>query len=261
MGTKVSKVDKRYIGSLIVIPIIIALFLGGLPLKAVMLTITILSLFEFSHALSHKKININRYIIIFFIILYYIIGFEYMHLLIFLFLIVLLSYILSQKYNIVDISLSFIFIFYIVMPFSFIYILSDMNSYLPWIIFLCAWTTDTMAYFIGKNFGKHKLIEKVSPNKTVEGFVGGIVSCCIVITSYGTIFSSELNIPLLHLIILSIGIGIIGQIGDLIASSIKRFVGIKDFSNLIPGHGGVLDRFDSILLISIVVFIYSQIFM
>lgn len=261
MGTKVLKMDKRYIGSLIVIPIIIGLLLGGLTLKAIMLIITVLSLFEFSYALDQKKINVNKYIVIFFTIIYYSINFKYTNILIFLFIIVLLFYTLNQKYNIVDISLNFMSIFYIVIPFSFICILNDINSYLSWIIFLCAWTTDTMAYFIGKSFGKHKLNERISPNKTIEGFVGGVLTCCIVITSYGTIFSNELNIPLLHLVILSIGIGIVGQIGDLIASSIKRFVGIKDFSKLISGHGGVLDRFDSILLISIVVFIYSQVFM
>ena len=156
--------------------------------------------------------------------------------------------------------MSFIAVFYIVIPFSFIFILSEINNYLPWIVFLCAWTTDTMAYVIGKNFGRHKLIERISPNKTIEGFAGGVISCIIVIVLYGTIFMDKLDIPIINLILLSFIIGVIGQIGDLIASSIKRFVDIKNFSNLIPGHGGILDRFDSILLISIVVFIYSQIF-
>ncbi len=253
--------NKRYIGSLIVVPIIIALLLSSFLLKAVMFVITIISLIEFSNALKNEKININKYLIIIFTIIYYIVGFRGINTLVLLALVILLAHVLSKDYNIIDISLNFMFIFYIVIPFSFICILSDKNSYLPWIIFLCAWTTDTMAYFIGKNFGKHKLLEKISPNKTVEGFLGGIVSCCIVIPIYGMVFYEHLNISLVHLVILSICISIIGQVGDLIASSIKRLVGIKDFSNLIPGHGGVLDRFDSILLISIVVFIYSQIFM
>ena len=78
---------------------------------------------------------------------------------------------------------------------------------------------------------------------------------------YGFIFNDKLNISILNLVFLSIFTGIVGQIGDLIASSIKRFAEIKDFGNLIPGHGGILDRFDSILMISIVVFVFSQILM
>lgn len=261
MGINFSKINKRYIGSLIIIPIIISLILGGIFLKVVMFTITILSLIEFSNAFMKKNLRINKCLLIFFVIIYYILGIEYINILLLLFLLVLLCFLLDHKKHIIDISLSFISIFYIVIPFSFIFILGEINNYLPWIIFLCAWTTDTMAYIIGKNFGKHKLIESISPNKTIEGFVGGVISCIIVIVFYGTIFMNKLDIPVVNLIFLSLIIGIMGQIGDLIASSIKRFVDIKDFSNLIPGHGGILDRFDSILLISIVVFIYSQIFM
>ena len=133
--------------------------------------------------------------------------------------------------------------------------------YLSWIIFLSAWSTDTMAYFIGKNFGKHKISQNISPNKTLEGFIAGVISCVLVISIYGFIFNDKLNISILNLVFLSIFTGIVGQIGDLIASSIKRFAEIKDFGNLIPGHGGILDRFDSILMISIVVFVFSQILM
>ena len=168
---------------------------------------------------------------------------------------------LNKNNNIVDISLSFISIFYIVIPFSFIFILNEKNNYLSWIIFLSAWSTDTMAYFIGKNFGKHKISQNISPNKTLEGFIAGVISCVLVISIYGFIFNDKLNISILNLVFLSIFTGIVGQIGDLIASSIKRFAEIKDFGNLIPGHGGILDRFDSILMISIVVFVFSQILM
>lgn len=260
MGIDFSKINKRYIGSLMIIPIIISLILGGMFLKIVMFTITILSLIEFSNVFMKKNLKINICLLIFFAIIYYILGIEYINILVLLFLLVLLCFLLDYKNHIIDISLSFIAVFYIVIPFSFIFILSEINNYLPWIVFLCAWTTDTMAYVIGKNFGRHKLIERISPNKTIEGFAGGVISCIIVIVLYGTIFMDKLDIPIINLILLSFIIGVIGQIGDLIASSIKRFVDIKDFSNLIPGHGGILDRFDSILLISIVVFIYSQIF-
>ena len=118
-----------------------------------------------------------------------------------------------------------------------------------------------MAYFIGKNFGKHKISQNISPNKTLEGFIAGVISCVLVISIYVFLFNDKLNISILNLVFLSILTGVVGQIGDLIASSIKRFVEIKDFGNLIPGHGGILDRFDSILMISIVVFVFSQILM
>lgn len=256
-----SNINKRYIGSLIIVPIIICLILGNLALKSIIFFITILAVIEFCRALKNKNININKYLIIFFTIIYYTFGIEYINILIFLFFLLLLFTLLRDKTNIIDISLTFISIFYIVIPYSFIFILSEINNYLPWIVFLCAWTTDTMAYVIGKNFGKHKLCEKISPNKTTEGFVGGIVSCVLVITCFGYVFREQLSVSILSFVVLGIIVGIIGQVGDLLASSIKRFVGIKDFGNLIPGHGGILDRFDSILLISSVVFIYSQIFM
>lgn len=261
MKTDLSKINKRYIGSLVIIPIIISLIVGGLLLKAMILCITIFSLIEFSNALKYKKINVNKYLIIFFTIIYYVVGFKYIDTLVFMFFIFLLFYTLNKNNNIVDISLSFISIFYIVIPFSFIFILNEKNNYLSWIVFLSAWSTDTMAYFIGKNFGKHKISQNISPNKTLEGFIAGVISCVLVISIYGFLFNDKLNISILNLVFLSIFTGIVGQIGDLIASSIKRFVEIKDFGNLIPGHGGILDRFDSILMISIVVFVFSQILM
>ncbi len=260
MKANLSKIDKRYIGSLVIVPIIISLILGGLVLKLILFSITTISIVEFSNALKHKNININKYLIIIFTIIYYIVGFKYLNILTFLTFVLLLFYTLNKNNNIVDVSLSFISIFYIVIPFSFIFLLHEKNSYLPWIIFLSAWSTDTMAYFIGKNFGKYKISKYISPNKTLEGFIGGVVSCVVVILIYGSLFRVQLNLSVISLILLSVLTGIIGQIGDLIASSIKRFTKLKDFGNVIPGHGGILDRFDSILMISIVVFIFSQIF-
>lgn len=260
MRVDFSKVNNRYIGAFIIFPIILALIFGGLFLKTMFLCITIISLIEFSNALGHKEININKSLILSFTILYYLMDFNSVNILVFIFFILLLFSVLGKNNNIVNISLSFIFIFYIIIPFSFIIILNNENNYLPWIIFLSAWSTDTMAYFIGKKFGKHK-ISKVSPNKTLEGFIGGIISCVVVIVAYGFLFQDKLNISILNIFFLSILTGVTGQFGDLIASSIKRYTGIKDFGNLIPGHGGVLDRFDSILIISIVVFGFSKILM
>ena len=101
------------------------------------------------------------------------------------------------------------------------------------------------AYFVGSAIGKHKLCPNISPKKTVEGAIGGIISSIIVTAILALCFSKSIWLPL----VLTIPLCILGMIGDLFASAIKRSVGLKDYSNLIPGHGGILDRVDSIIMI------------
>ena len=118
-------------------------------------------------------------------------------------------------------------------------------------IFTSAWGSDTFAYLIGKKFGKHKLTP-ISPKKTVEGAIGGIVGALLfsLIYTIGMNNLMNLSINYLHIAIVIFVLAIIGEIGDLAASGIKRYCGIKDFSDLLPGHGGMLDRIDSLLLIT-----------
>lgn len=118
-------------------------------------------------------------------------------------------------------------------------------------IFTSAWGSDTFAYLIGKKFGKHKLTP-ISPKKTVEGAIGGIVGALFFSLIYTILINNvmSLSINYLHISIVTIVLAIIGEIGDLAASGIKRYCGIKDFSDLLPGHGGMLDRLDSLLLIT-----------
>ena len=114
---------------------------------------------------------------------------------------------------------------------------------LVWVLFICTWASDTFAYFIGSLFGSHKLAPRISPNKTVEGFLGSIVGT----TAAAIIFGSLVfNFPLLQMIEAGILLAVAATVGDLVESVIKRFARIKDSGFLIPGHGGVLDRFDSI---------------
>lgn len=126
------------------------------------------------------------------------------------------------------------------------------------LIFIAAWSTDTFAIFGGKLFGKHKLCPNLSPKKTVEGAISGIVGAIIGFIVYGVAISLiyDLKMNYLTLALLAIPASAIAQLGDLFASAIKRSYNIKDFGRIFPGHGGVLDRFDSVLALSIATFIF-----
>ena len=150
---------------------------------------------------------------------------------------------------------SFLTSLYIVMALNMvIYIrnFGETGKYLYLLIFFGAWMTDIFAYFTGVFFGKHKLIEDVSPKKTIEGSIGGTVFCAISFVVFGIImdsfFGAEAN--LIFLAISGIVMAVISQIGDLIMSVIKRHYGIKDYGKIFPGHGGMLDRLDSILAVT-----------
>ena len=129
---------------------------------------------------------------------------------------------------------------------------------LLFIPFLGAWMPDTFAYFSGTLFGKHKLIPSVSPKKTVEGAIGAVVGCIISFLVYGLIvdYAAGLSVNYLTLAILAVLCGIIAQLGDLSASVIKREFGVKDFGNLIPGHGGIIDRIDSLIFVAPLVYYF-----
>lgn len=146
-------------------------------------------------------------------------------------------------------------IFYIVF-FSYHVVLVDGTgeySILLWLIVLTAFGTDIMAYFTGMALGKHKLCPKISPKKTIEGSIGGILGSVILCAVFSWIFVPRL---LVHSVIIGILGGVISQFGDLTASIFKRKMGIKDYGNLIPGHGGILDRFDSLLFTAPMVYYY-----
>ena len=125
-----------------------------------------------------------------------------------------------------------------------------------WLPFIGTWASDTLAFFVGSHYGRHKLCPAVSPGKTIEGAVGGLVGSIIGVATAVTLF----HMPLFHGIIIGILVGIIAPFGDLVESAMKRFAGVKDSGRLLPGHGGVLDRFDSILFAVPIVYYYIQAF-
>ena len=244
----------RVIAGLALVPLFILIVIGGLPLYIGEIIILAIALREFYKAFNAKDIhpieNIG-YIFIAYLGFKNIfnLGIEYTYVIIFALFIYSITYILRCKNNIVDIAVTFFSIFYVAISMDFIVLTInsfERGSIYVWTIFIVAFLTDTFAYFTGYLFGKHKLIPKVSPKKTVEGSIGGIVGSTVGCIIFGYLFNLYMT-PMI--IIGSIG-SIIAQFGDLFASSIKRYVGIKDYGKLIPGHGGVLDRFDSVILVA-----------
>lgn len=127
------------------------------------------------------------------------------------------------------------------------------------LVFIGSWITDSCAYFTGVFLGKHKLCPVISPKKTVEGAIGGVVGTAIILFLYSyavSCFSDNISVNYISVFVLGILCGIVSQVGDLCASAVKREYGIKDYGNLMPGHGGVLDRFDSVLLIAPLVYAF-----
>ncbi len=171
---------------------------------------------------------------------------------------------LKLKRNIVDVAITVFSLLYIPFMFSFIKLLLLMENgrFFMTYVFVVAFVGDTFAFLVGKSIGKHKLCPEISPNKTVEGSIGcviGVIICSIVMTLIGNnIFNLELNI--IYMLLAGFIAGISGQFGDLAASAIKRFCKIKDFGNVIPGHGGILDRFDSILFIAPIMYMFVKLY-
>jgi phosphatidate cytidylyltransferase len=135
--------------------------------------------------------------------------------------------------------------------------IEGVGQYLVWLIFLCSWGSDTCAYCVGVLFGKHKMAPVLSPKKSIEGAVGGVLGSALLTAIFTYIFKDAMNIDTTEIIVLSCGAmlgALISMIGDLAASAIKRNNDIKDYGKLIPGHGGILDRFDSVIITAPIIF-------
>lgn len=144
---------------------------------------------------------------------------------------------------------------------SFIYLIREgfeQGNYLVWFVFLCSWGSDTCAYAVGVLFGKHKMTPKLSPKKSVEGAVGGVLGAALLFVLYTQFVINSYSDTYLSLVLVA-GLGaagaLVSMVGDLAASAIKRDHGIKDYGKLIPGHGGIMDRFDSVIIAAPLIFI------
>lgn len=251
---------KRVLTSVIAAPLLIVILL--LPqgwLTVLVILASIIGLFEFYRAVELNKkplLCIVGYIAAVFIgigSMFHTRGnmaifFGFMML---LFIIMLACHKAVRLEDLAMLIISLIYIPYFLSNVNYIRTLEN-GQYFVWLVFICAFSTDTFAYTVGKICGRHKLCPAISPKKTVEGAIGGVLGCGLCCLVYGWIMTEFAGLPvsLLRLFLMGVAVGIVSELGDLLASIIKRQYGIKDFGNLLPGHGGILDRCDSIILVA-----------
>ncbi|SKC74156.1 phosphatidate cytidylyltransferase [Maledivibacter halophilus] len=257
---------RRILTGVLGVPLLVFIIIsGGLVLKISTLLVVIVALREFYMSFHLKNIYPLNYVgYLFTIFMYW--SSSRLHINLSFLLIIftlLIIFLFNKKVTLTDISITLLGFFYISYFLLHIILTSELSSNLIiWYIFIIAWLADTSAYFSGsfmgsKIFGPKKLFPEVSPKKTIEGFIGGILGSVFASLIFSYIFIPNFTT---HSIVLGLLGSIISQTGDLVASKIKRFVGIKDFGNVMPGHGGILDRFDSVLLVAPFVYYYTLFF-
>ena len=251
--------QKRVSTGIVGIAILILIFYLGLnAIKFSIFVITIEAIRELYNALINKGIKLYLPSLLFGALITFVFSILDKNLTFALVLYFIFNsslYVLLKDYTLSNYSFTNMAYFYLVFFLNLLGSLDDI--YIIISAFVIAFSTDTFAYFVGSTFGKHKLIERVSPNKSVEGALGGTFFAIILTSVYFTLLNKsnyiyDINIIVILLIMLA---SIAGQFGDLFASKIKRYTGIKDYAQILPGHGGILDRFDSLIFISPLVFI------
>ncbi|MBR3811007.1 MAG: phosphatidate cytidylyltransferase [Agathobacter sp.] len=170
------------------------------------------------------------------------------------------------KYKAKDVMAIFFGLFYVAIMLSYVYQIRILENglYLAFLIFICSWGCDTSAYCVGVLIGKHKMAPVLSPKKSIEGAVGGVVGTALLTVVYTLVFRTQMSLETKDIIILAVISAIaalISMVGDLTASAIKRNYDIKDYGTLIPGHGGIMDRFDSMMITAPIIYYLAVYFL
>lgn len=251
-------------GIVLVVLAFIILYFGGTVTLVATAAISLIGMYELLRVIKQEKsaLAVVTYsgAILYYILLWLNLD-QFTVPLVLLVLILLFSvYVFTfPRYHFDSVAIAFFSLFYVTIMMSCIYrirVLED-GGYMIVLVFLSAWGNDTLAYCAGRLFGRHKMSPVLSPKKTVEGAVGGVLGAGLLGCLYGLIgrhfITANFNIVFVFGVICAVG-GLISIVGDLGASAIKRNYNIKDYSNLIPGHGGILDRFDSILFTAPIIY-------
>ncbi|MCI5856096.1 MAG: phosphatidate cytidylyltransferase [Agathobacter sp.] len=251
-------------GIVLVILAIACILAGGNILLGVTAAISVIGMFELYRVFRFEK-SILAGACYVAAVLYYInlaAGFvdDVMVLILGLLIVLMFIYVFAYpKYRAKQVMAAFFGIFYVAVMLSYIYQIRGLNNgeYLAFLIFICSWGCDTCAYCVGKLIGKHKMSPKLSPKKSVEGGIGGVAGTALLAALYCVAFRNPMNISGKEIAIIAVIAaiaGMISMVGDLTASAIKRNYDIKDYGHLIPGHGGILDRFDSMIITAPIIY-------
>lgn len=251
-------------GIVLVILAVLLVTTGGGLLYCVTAVISLIGLFELYRVMGIEKKSLGLVGYLACASYYGIVWFEgqqYVTLLAIAALMLLMTiYVFTfPLYGTEQVTVAFFGIFYLGIMLSYLYQVRAMadGKYLVWLIFLSSWGCDTCAYCVGMLFGKHKLAPVLSPKKSIEGAVGGVAGAALLGFFYALVFGDrmlEVANPQLACAAACAIAAVISQIGDLAASAIKRNHNVKDYGHLIPGHGGVLDRFDSMIFTAPAIF-------
>ena len=274
---------RIFSGTIALAILIVLLLLPPYVLALTVLAASVIGLYEYSHAM--KRINVRVDLPVSFIAALAIVGKAYgstlpekvfpnlttntnLNALAYIIIVYLFCRIIfqHQRFRIEDMAYTLFGILYIPFLLSFAVTTRNLEGgfmYI-WLIIIGSTVTDMFAYFIGVAFGKTKIVPQISPKKTVEGSIGGALGCMLVMILFSVLVINRFSataIPVYHFAILGLLCGTVSQLGDWAASALKRTTGIKDFGKLIPGHGGIMDRVDSILFVSPLVYIYVRLFL
>lgn len=253
----------RVISAIIALPLVlIPIYFGGLLFYATMMVAIGIGLYEFNRAfkVDNKHLYVIQMLcsIILLAVMWFELGAFYIGPIVLLLILLFMYYVISYpKMELTELVHTLFGFIYIPLMLSHVVLVRQIEvygSFMIWMILIISFGSDSFAYFAGRTLGKHKLAKQLSPNKTIEGAIGGVLGAGALSVIYAVYVSSTgLNFEIYHYI----GFGLMGavgsvfgQFGDMSASAMKRVTGIKDFGNIMPGHGGIVDRMDSIIFVA-----------
>lgn len=266
--------ERLISGIVLVIIALVTIILGGPVLFGVLLVISLIGMHELYKAVGIEDKSLNLLTVagylgavIYYAAMYFLESDLSLPAALVGLILILAVYVFTwPKYTCAQVFPVFFGMIYVAVMLSYIYQTRKLTdgAFTVWLIFLSAWGCDTCAYCTGMLIGRHKMSPKLSPKKSVEGAVGGVIGAALLGLIYAAItgrFMSTGSAPLWEYALICAAGALISMIGDLAASAIKRNAGIKDYGKLIPGHGGILDRFDSVIFTAPVIYLLARVLM